>query len=514
MNEPDEVPGQLQGLLDDYLAGLLDEDGFRELEALLRTSDARRHFVLYARLHTDLHLEARARQAGDLALSRIQQEQAPPPIRERGAWRPLVWAAAAGLLLTVGLGWRLLGGRPAAIAWLVNAQDCRWADGVDAAGNMLPGKVLTIKRGLAEVRFQSGASIVLEGPATVELLSGNSARLHRGKLSARTPGPAVGFEVLSPQGKVIDRGTEFGIAVGPGGATEVHVFEGRVEACPTGADGEPVSLTQDQSARIAEGRVTVHPPPDGMGHQFVRAIVAHSVTTPMVRRLDFRGASEAGLTDRGGLGTGLTHRLPGTGGLLPPNDPNLRLDTHKGLFELTTTKSDLNGPDELETGEYLGVRLADLGFTGKEDFAVTTTVLNIPALEFVGQFGLYAGARSDLAIRGGLIARREKGQYRQFLVNTRRAHDRDPNMVGLLSTGTDLRMTLKRAGGTYELTVENLTDGGTSTLTPVRHPDYLDDQGDLYVGLFGANTQSRVRATLSFKEFQVTVWGTSAPPAR
>src|SRR5262249_44870351 len=149
----------------------------------------------------------------------------------------------------------------------------------------------------------------------------------------------------------------------------------------------------------------------------------------------------------------------------------------------------------------------DLGFTGKEDFAATLTLLDIPALEFVGQFGLYAGPRSDETIRGGLLSakRQEPGQYTQFLVNNHERHDAPPLKIGLFATGSDLRLTLKRTAGKYELTVENLTTESASTLT-VPQPEFLDGERDLYVGLFGANTQSDVRKTLTIKEFSVTVW--------
>src|SRR5262249_13456294 len=104
---------------------------------------------------------------------------------------------------------------------------------------------------------------------------------------------------------------------------------------------------------------------------------------------------------------------------------------------------------------------------------------------------------------------RALGQYTQFLVNNEDGKDTNPGRVGLLSTGVDLRLTLKRAGGRYALTVRNLTAGSSSTLA-IRHPAFLDDQRELYVGLFGANTQSEVRKTLTIKEFLVTVW-TVAP---
>src|SRR6516225_6694482 len=73
MND-ERLSKQLQELIDDYLNGLLDEARTRELEERLRAdADARRYFVRYARLHTDLHLEARTRQASERALNLIDR---------------------------------------------------------------------------------------------------------------------------------------------------------------------------------------------------------------------------------------------------------------------------------------------------------------------------------------------------------------------------------------------------------------------------------------------------------
>jgi hypothetical protein len=372
---------------------------------------------------------------------------------------------------------------------------------------------LQIERGLAEIHFQCGARVVLEGPSTLELISSKSARLKFGKLTARVPADAIGFEILSPQGRVIDLGTEFGVHAA-NGTTDVYVFQGQVEALPASNNPEPerkISVIEHQAARMASGRVTIRPvPPAAAEGQFVRAIVPPPVIVPRTLPLSFRRPVEGTILDRTGLGTGLTHRLPGTGLDLANQDPNLRLNRDKEQLELTTTNSDLNTQYKLHHGEYLGVRLRDLGFTGSEDFAATVTIPNIPALEVVGQFGLYAGARSDCSIRGGLIGDQKPGQYTQFLVNNKNGCDApDVCKVGLLSPGTDLRLTLKRIQGKYSLTVENLTKRNASTLT-IRHPDFLDSESDLYVGLFGANTQSEIRKTLIFKDFQATVWTVAA----
>lgn len=505
---PDREP--LAALIEDYLTGQIDEPRLSELEARLRDDpEARREFVRYTRLHTDLHFELRSREASARVLDEIDREPASagPPPRPGFFRRRAIALAAAAVLLAIGLAWWAV--RPnSEVAWLVNAQNCTWAGG-EPPTDLRPGKVVAIDRGLAEFRFQSGARVVLEGPARLELLSGNSARLHRGKLAARVDGQ-VGFVVLSPQGKVTDLGTEFGVAVSDAGATDVHVFAGSVEVVPAGASAA-VNLTQAQTARIAAGTVTVRPEPNPEG--FIRAIVLPPVVTPRVLRLAFDGPA-AGIRDDAGVATGFTHRLSGTGTTLPDDDPNLRLNPAKGQLELTTTNTDLNTQYRLWEGEYLGVRLADLGFTGTEDFAVSATFLNIPALEIVGQFGLYAGSASDQTIRGGLInsRREESGRFTQFLVTNRDGKDSPPHKVGLLETGSDLRMTLRRAAGKYTLTVENLTTGEESTLTPRGHPAFLDPARDLYAGVFGANTQSEVRRTLVIQDFRATVW-TVTPPA-
>ena len=229
-------------------------------------------------------------------------------------------------------------------------------------------------------------------------------------------------------------------------------------------------------------------------------------TDPTTRtfRLDFGRSVPDTLADALGRGTGLTHRLPGTGAALGPHDPNLKLVPERGQLELTTTNSDINRQVNLPTGEYLGVRLADLGFRGDEDFAVSVWFVNIPALEFVGQFGLYAGDRSDSNIRGGVISRREPGLYRQFMVNNHHGIDKNSHFVGLYATGEDLQITLRRIAGKYELVVLNPLTGNSSTIAN-RHPDFLDGQTNLFVGIFGANTQSQQRRTLTIREFCVSI---------
>ena len=71
--------------------------------------------------------------------------------------------------------------------------------------------------------------MVVEGPAEFEPLSRNGVLLHLGMLTARVPPEAQGFTVRSLSATVVDMGTEFGVAVEQGGATDVEVFIGVVE---------------------------------------------------------------------------------------------------------------------------------------------------------------------------------------------------------------------------------------------------------------------------------------------
>jgi hypothetical protein len=286
------------------------------------------------------------------------------------------------------------------------------------------------------------------------------------------------------------------------------VFEGRVEVTTAGA--APVSLTRDQTARMADGAVTVKPAGEVDLGRFVRTIAAAPV--PRRTQVTFDRPAAVGVRDATGMPIGLTHRLPGTGRELPGHDPNLLLVPERGQLELTTTDSDLNTQYRLDRGEYLGLRLSDLGFTGLEDFEVSATFGAIPALDGIGQLGLYAGSRSDRNVRGGVIIRRNRvGQYTQFWVNNADGTDTGRRDIGVLADGTDLRLTLRRVGGKFSLTIEKSTDGFATVLTPPRPTAFLDSETDLYVGVFGANAQGKLQGTLVVKELNATVW--TAPPS-
>lgn len=123
------------------------------------------------------------------------------------------------------------------VAVLTRLADVRWALAAPpAVGDTLPPGRIAINAGLIELEFYSGAAVIIEGPAELELLSSDLCFCHAGKLRAYVPRPAQGFTVLSPEIKLVDRGTEFGMDVRAASETEVHVFEGKVELFPPGTE--------------------------------------------------------------------------------------------------------------------------------------------------------------------------------------------------------------------------------------------------------------------------------------
>jgi ferric-dicitrate binding protein FerR (iron transport regulator) len=115
------------------------------------------------------------------------------------------------------------------VATLLFADDCQWGPGGRLIeGQRLPVGGLHLQRGLAVLRFDGGAAVVLQGPTELDLESRGFARLNSGRLTVRAPDEAAGFTVRTPASDVVDLGTEFAVVVERNGATEVHVLEGEV----------------------------------------------------------------------------------------------------------------------------------------------------------------------------------------------------------------------------------------------------------------------------------------------
>ncbi|HSI15328.1 MAG TPA: LamG-like jellyroll fold domain-containing protein [Chthoniobacter sp.] len=230
---------RLERLLDHYLDEALSDDEKLELEQMLRAlPQARLTFWEHARFHSLLResgAEGRGRELAtephrrwwDLVAALIAA------LRLHTGWA--MTAAAAVAAIVVGwIAWQQIEAHSdqttSAVAVLTQAVDVEWAGVSDAqtAGGALSPGWLRLKSGLAQIEFNDGARVILEGPAELEIRSRGEAFCRSGRLSAQVPPTAHGFKISSTRMTVVDVGTAFGFETRDGAAA-VHVFEGKVQ---------------------------------------------------------------------------------------------------------------------------------------------------------------------------------------------------------------------------------------------------------------------------------------------
>jgi hypothetical protein len=305
---------RLDFLLNRHLDGQLTPAEHTELEDILRRSAAaRRQFWGETRLHGLLHAAENADCAADSSTTTSTPAAHPAPWRRfrRAIPIPLAGLAAACVLLAALALWPRLHSVPhaesttAAVALLAQAVDVKWRTPGSApeGGSTLSPGWLRLESGLAEVEFFSGARLILEGPAELQLISPLEAFCAQGRLRGEVPAQARRFTVATPHTRVADGAAEFGLEVG-GDATEVHVFSGSVSAGHPGAGprelhapaatrialaGAPESVSAD-STRFAQNRLLASRSRDARRLQLERwrdAGSASNLAPALVVRFDF-----------------------------------------------------------------------------------------------------------------------------------------------------------------------------------------------------------------------------------
>lgn len=144
------------------------------------------------------------------------------------------------------------------VATLVGGQDCVWSHSANfQLGERLPRGPIRLERGQALINFDGGARLVMIAPAEMVIDSAGSARLVHGRIAAHAPEEAIGFRVITPQGTVVDLGTEFVVGVGDDGKTECDVLSGAVQWQPKETDRKIALLKVGSARRFESGRAEV-----------------------------------------------------------------------------------------------------------------------------------------------------------------------------------------------------------------------------------------------------------------
>jgi ferric-dicitrate binding protein FerR (iron transport regulator) len=111
---------------------------------------------------------------------------------------------------------------------------------------------LWLQKGVIEIEFDYGASVVIEAPAEFQLNSEENISLFSGRLYAHVPDRSKGFMVETPNSRVIDLGTEFGIKVDFDGTSDLHMIKGKASlfSGSRGQTGQGQILTAGQARHV------------------------------------------------------------------------------------------------------------------------------------------------------------------------------------------------------------------------------------------------------------------------
>lgn len=232
---------------------VLNDADRHTLVALLRSNEtARREYVAYRDLHAALLWRYREGSKPAELVTR-----APHVSRRRALWLAL---AASFVMLVV---WRT--SQPdvqvdlAPLGVIAQLADGRVQSSIGSVsqGESLSATRYTLDGGIVGLRLTNGVALIVEGPADFALRSAMLVELRQGRATANVPPTAIGFTMTTPHGRIVDQGTEFGVAVDNGQVTDVEVFSGQVDVAATGSDpsSRMIRLNEGDARRLIAGRV-------------------------------------------------------------------------------------------------------------------------------------------------------------------------------------------------------------------------------------------------------------------
>ncbi|MEW4526569.1 LamG-like jellyroll fold domain-containing protein [Maioricimonas sp. JC845] len=258
-------------LIFEAIEGTISPDDFEQLQSAIEQSDeVRDEYLRAVGLCEELAEIAIVHSSPELPDALPEPIPRPEAGERRGGlrwWNPGRLAVALALMLSVGAAYwfgrhnspapssqmagsssRDVGTDEAVIAGhatLRRSVDLTWSRGTPAwrEGDVLPDGQLQFDEGVAEIDFFCGATLIVEGPASLNIESDWSVQVIEGRLRANVPPAARGFVVRAPGADIVDLGTEFALEVGSGSA-RVEVLDGEVELRGGDLDGQHLRTGQ------------------------------------------------------------------------------------------------------------------------------------------------------------------------------------------------------------------------------------------------------------------------------
>ena len=247
--------------LDRLLDGDLSDEDRAEIQASLESDpEAIDWLADRALLHANLR-RAMQRRGIETRTQTQPQPSQKRPVTAQLRFQP--WMAIAAVLVALlGLVFLLRPSSDQTFATLEQTRAALWESGElpTADGSRLGRGTLRLVEGLATLRFDSGAEVILEAPANLTLIDTMNCELSKGTAVSDIPDSALGFRIKTPSADVVDYGTRFAVSVHENtGETHTQVMEGRVQVEYAASDQVVELKTGQRNTVVGEtlGEVTV-----------------------------------------------------------------------------------------------------------------------------------------------------------------------------------------------------------------------------------------------------------------
>lgn len=230
----------LYRLIEKHLDGILSDLEFDELQNILKKDPvARKEFRRYLNLDAALYDEIEGDQlaSANTLWQSMRQGSTESKNSQKNFFQKFALPLAASLVAGFLVWWIQSPSTKTAeetmhqgYAILTRMIDAEWESKEPdyREGELLPPGKLSLKSGLAQVEFFSGATVILQGETDFEIISTSEARCITGRVRAHVPPAARGFILRTPKGDIVDLGTDFAVDISNQDAN-VHVFEGEIE---------------------------------------------------------------------------------------------------------------------------------------------------------------------------------------------------------------------------------------------------------------------------------------------
>ena len=180
---------------------------------------------------------------GGYVLDRIRQGQDPSPPAQAGAVASEKPSSPFGPAVE-------------SVATLTRLTNVTWPEGLVAFGELSRlhvGDTISVESGRLEIVFDGGVVLVARGKSQFRIVSALHVIGEFGTLSARVGQSGRGFTIDTPNTRIIDRGTEFGVSIDPDGQTDVVCFQGMVELDYRSEGAQSRSLATQDRLNQGEG---------------------------------------------------------------------------------------------------------------------------------------------------------------------------------------------------------------------------------------------------------------------